>query len=110
MLGALKRDFKSISESAGRLGKIGVELDDLATCILRLRARVRDGTLKWQTFVNRMEPMLEEVETLLQEGSLHKGALAGKCRKIFNHRKYLWTFVERADVEPTNNHAEHMVR
>ena len=106
----LKRDFKAISEADGRLGKIGGELHDLATRILRLRARVRDGTLKWQTFANRMVPLIEEVETFLQEGALHDGALAGKCRRIFNHRRHLWTFVEREDVEPTNNHAERIVR
>ena len=106
----LKRDFKAISEADSRLGKIGGELHDLATRILRLRARVRDGTLKWQTFANRMVPLIEEVETLLQEGALHDGALAGKCRRIFNHHQHLWTFVEREDVEPTNNHAERIVR
>jgi len=106
----LQRDFKAISESGGRLGKIGAELDDLATRILRFRARVRDGTLKWETFQNRMPPLIENVQSLLQEGALHEGSLAGKCRKICNHRQHLWTFVERADVEPTNNHAERTVR
>ena len=57
-----------------------------------------------------MVPLIEEVETLLQEGALHDGALAGKCRRIFNHHQHLWTFVEREDVEPTNNHAERIVR
>lgn len=106
----LQRDFKAVGESSGRLGKIGAELDDLATRILRLRARVRDRTLKWRTFAHRMPPLIEQVEMLLQEGALHEGALAGKCREIFNHRKHLWTFVERQDVEPTNNHAERVVR
>ena len=106
----LKRDFKAIREANGRLGKIGAELDDLATRILRLRARVRDGTLKWQTFTNRMEPLMKDVETLLQKGAFYDGALAGKCRMIFNARRHLWTFVDREDVDPTNNHAERVVR
>jgi len=106
----LKRDFKAISESDGQLGKIGAELHDLATRILRLRTRVRDGTLKWRTFQNRMPPLIEQVEMLLKEGALHEGSLAGKCRKIIKYREHLWTFVEREDVEPTNNHAERVVR
>lgn len=106
----LQRDFKAVGESGGRLGTIGAELDDLATRLLRLRARVRDRTLKWRTFVNRMPPLIEQVEMLLQEGASYEGALAGKCREIFKHRKHLWTFVERQDVEPTNNHAERVVR
>ena len=106
----LQRDFKAVSESGGRLGKIGAELDNLATRMLQLRARVRDGTLKWQTFQNRMPPLIEKVQRLLKEGTLHEGSLAGKCRKIFNQRQHLWTFVDREDVAPTNNHAERIVR
>ena len=106
----LQRDFKAVGESGGRLGQLGAALDDLATRLLRLRARVRDGTLKWRTFQQRMPPLIEQVEMFLQEGALHEGSLAGKCRKIFKHRKHLWTFVDREDVEPTNNHAERIVR
>jgi transposase len=36
--------------------------------------------------------------------------LAGQCRRIFNLRQYLWTFVRDVRVEPTNNLAERMVR
>ena len=57
-----------------------------------------------------MPPLIEQVEMLLKEGALHEGSLTGKCRKIIKYRKHLWTFVEREDVEPTNNHAERVVR
>lgn len=106
----LKRDFNAVSEMSDRLGEIGAELHGLATQILRLRARVRDGTLQWKTFQNRMPPLMADVEKLLAEGALYEGALAGKCRAIFKQRKHLWTFVERKAVEPTNNHAERVVR
>jgi transposase len=106
----LKRDFKAVSESDGRLGEIGTELHDLARRIMRLRIRVRDGTLKWRTFQNRMPLLIDNVEGLLAEAALHDGSLAGKCSRIFKHRNHLWTFVQRQDVEPTNNHAERVVR
>ena len=57
-----------------------------------------------------MPPLIEQVEMLLKEGALHEGSLTGKCRKIIKYRKHLWTFVDREDVEPTNNHAERIVR
>ncbi|MFQ5633123.1 MAG: IS66 family transposase [bacterium] len=106
----LKRDFTAISEAGGRLGQVGAALHDLAKRILQLRACVRDGTLKWGTFQSRISPLTAKVEELLQEGALYDGALGGKCREIFKHRAHLWTFVSREDVEPTNNHAERMVR
>ena len=106
----LKRDFKAISEATGELGRIGQELYGLAKKILKLRKRVRDGTLQWHTFQNRMKPLMKRVEELLEEGATGDGKLAGKCRKILKHREYLWTFVYDQRVEPTNNAAERIVR
>jgi transposase len=36
--------------------------------------------------------------------------LSGSCADILAHKHALWTFVERDDVEPTNNHAERELR
>jgi len=106
----LKRDFCAVSEAVGRLGEIGKQLYDLARLILRLRRRVRDGTLKWHTFQRRMEEIMPRVEKLLRQGAREEGPLAGKCREIWKLREYLWTFVYHQEVEPTNNAAERSVR
>ena len=106
----LKRDFKAISEAKGTLGKTGQELYGLAKKILKMRKRVRDGTLQWRTFQKRMTPLMNRVEELLAEAAKGKCALSGKCRRIIKHRKYLWTFVYDESVEPTNNFAERIVR
>jgi transposase len=106
----LKRDFKAISESKGRLGKIGKELHALAREILKLRRRVRDGTLQWKTFQSRMISLKADVERLLEKGATYEGALGGKCRDILKYRAYLWTFVDDPNVEPTNNAAEQIIR
>ena len=106
----LKRDFKAVSESKGELGQIGYELYGLAKNILKLRKRVRDGTLQWETFQRRMPELQKRVESLLKDGASFDGKLGGKCRKILKHKKYLWTFVQDQRVEPTNNFAERIVR
>jgi len=106
----LKRDFKAVSEASGSLGKIGQELYGLAKKILKLRKRVRDGTLQWRTFQNRMGPLIVRVEELLEEGACGKCKLSRKCRRIIKHREHLWTFVHDRSVEPTNNIAERIVR
>ena len=106
----LKRDFKAVSESKGELGKIGEELYGLAKNILKLRKRVRDGTLQWKTFQRRMPELQKRVESLLKKGACFDGKLSGKCRRILTHKKYLWTFVKDRKVEPTNNFAERIVR
>jgi transposase len=106
----LKRDFKAISETKGAIGEIGQQLYGLAKKILKLRKRVRDGTLQWRTFQNRMPPLMKRVQELLEEGASSKCKLSGKCRRIINHREHLWTFVYDPSVEPTNNVAERIVR
>jgi len=106
----LKRDFQSLSEAKGTLGRIGGELLALAKQILHMRKRVRDGTLSWPTFQRRMPPLMQRVETLLAQGADTGQDGSGQCRRIFNQRQYLWTFVHDARVEPTNNLAERLVR
>lgn len=106
----LKRDFQGLSEVKGTMGRIGSELFALSEEILHLRKRVRDGTLSWQTFQRRMEPLMPRVETLLEKGADSGKPLAGQCRRIFNQRQYLWTFVDDERVEPTNNLAERILR
>jgi len=106
----LKRDFKAISEAKGAIGKTGQELYGLAKKILKLRKRVRDGTLQWRSFQNRMAPLMVRVEELLKEGASGKCKLSGKCRRIIKHREHLWTFVYDQNVDPTNNIAERIVR
>jgi len=106
----LKRDFKAMSEAKGNMGRIGSELFTLTRRILHMRRRVRDGTLLWQTFQRRMQPLMKRVETLLEKGAESGEPLAGQCRRIFNQRQYLWTFVYDERVKPTNNPAERIVR
>jgi transposase len=106
----LKRDFQALSEVKGTMGCIGSELLVLTKQILHLSRRVRDGTLRRQTFERRMKPLMQRVETLLARGADSGQSLAGRCRRILNQRHYLWTFVYDARVEPTNNLAERMVR
>jgi len=106
----LKRDFKAISEARGTMGEIGQELYGLAKKILKLRKRVRDGTLQWPTFQNRMKPLMYRAEQLLEKGASVEVKLSRKCRRIIKHRERLWIFVYDQSVQPTNNIAERILR
>ena len=65
------------------------------------------GTLQRSTFRSYMTPLRREVERLLEAGSRCGVAKTeGKCRDILKRREALWTFVQVAGVEPTNNTAE----
>jgi transposase len=58
-----------------------------------------------------MTPLRREVERLLEAGSpCGVAKTEGTCREILKVHKALWTFVQVAGVEPTNNTAERSIR
>jgi len=79
------------------------------TELFALWKRVRDGTLTRAEFRRRMHPIRDTVEALLLRGYCN-GLTRGVCRELWEHRTHLWTFVEVAGVEPTNNAAERALR
>lgn len=105
----LLRDFEWIAEfGAEALGKALVEETKL---MFRWWHELREGGLARSGFQERMGPLMERVEALLEEGTAcgHKKT-AGRCRKILELRAALWTFVRVEGVEPTNNAAERALR
>ena len=58
-----------------------------------------------------MTPLRREVERLLEAGRhCDVPKTAGTCRDLLKRREALWTFVQVAGVEPTNNTAERSIR
>jgi transposase len=107
----LLRDFEAMRAREGRSEEIGEVLLAQAHQMFTWWHRVREGTLKRSTFRSYMSPLRREVARLLEAGS-RCGMLktAGTCRDILKRREALWTFVQVAGVEPTNNAAERSIR
>jgi transposase len=58
-----------------------------------------------------LRPVQRELEgALVRAVSADIPRLSGSCEDMLAHRGALWTFVERDDVDPTNNHAERELR
>ena len=107
----LKRDFKKISERAGKSKMIGLRLLVYQKRLFLYWHQVRDGTLTREQFKQLMMPIRKKVEELLLSGILadHKKT-QGTCLSILKIKVALWTFIETAGVEPTNNIAERVLR
>jgi transposase len=107
----LLRDFEAMRGRGGRSEEIGDALLAQAHQMFTWWHRVREGTLKRSTFRSYMTPLRREVERLLEAGSrCGVPKTAGTCRDILKRREALWTFVQVAGVEPTNNTAERSIR
>jgi transposase len=106
----LKRDFQALIDDPCHTRKrLGRDLMRPTRELFALWKRVRDGTLTRNTFARRMQPIRQEVEVLLLRGYFN-GLTRGVCRELWKHREHLWTFVDVAGVEPTNNAAERALR
>jgi transposase len=58
-----------------------------------------------------MAPVRRQLEAALTRAvAADIKGLSGSCADILAHKEALWTFAERDDVEPTNNHAERELR
>ncbi len=107
----LLRKFVSFSERDGPAGSLGRQLLDCTGLVFQYWHDYKDGKLSREQFIAWMVPVREQVETTLNRAANSgiKG-LSGSCADMLTHRQALWTFVERNDVEPTNNHAERELR
>jgi transposase len=107
----LLRDFEAMRDRGGCSAEIGDALLAQAHQMFTWWHRVREGTLQRSTFRSYMTPLRREVERLLEAGSrCGVPQTAGTCRDILKRREALWTFVQVAGVEPTNNTAERAIR
>jgi transposase len=79
--------------------------------LFRLWARYRDGTLSRLGFERLMGRIRDCVDALLLRGALSgERQLTGMCREFYDHRAWLWTFLDLEGVEPTNNASERALR
>ncbi len=107
----LLRKFAAFSERDDGGEVIGRQLVGYTSLMFSYWHQVRDGTMRRSEFRRLMVPIRASIERLLERGKRSRfRGLAGSCVDVLLHRDGLWTFVDRTDVPPTNNHAEQQLR
>lgn len=115
----LKRDFTRIAERTGIAGDLGQALLAQQKLLFEHWHRVRDGTLTRSEFATIVEPIQQQIYTLLLEGSNYPIAQSEKtplaktvrtCQRLLTVEPAFWTFATTVGVEPTNNAAERALR
>jgi transposase len=108
----LKRDFQALIDTGdGQARRLGRDLMRPTKELFRCWARYRDGTLTWRGFQRLMQPIHREIDGLLLRGCFSgNDRLIGMCNELYDHRVWLWAFIEQEGIEPTNNASEQSLR
>ena len=108
----LKRDFQAlIDHSDHQVKRLGHDLMRPTRELFRHWARCRDGTITRAEMLRLMQPIREKIDSLLLRGVFSGNSkLVGMCVPLYDHRDWLWTFLDVDGVEPTNNASERALR
>ena len=98
-------------DRGGNGEKIGRRLLSLSNRLFRHWHKVRDGTLFWSGFQERMRRLRREVKQTLEDGSRCPCAkTAATCFELLKVEEGLWSFAHVEGVAPTNNAVERALR
>jgi hypothetical protein len=108
----LKRDFQALIDHPDhQVKRLGRDLMRPTQELFRHWSRCRDGTITRRGFERLMQPVRHEIDSLLLRGVFSRNPkLVGMCEQLYDHRDWLWTFLEVEGVEPTNNASERALR
>ena len=107
----LKRDFQKCKERGGEgkiIGDLGLLVEE---DVFTLWEEFREGTLDRENLGRQLEPLIEELRVGLERGSgCAELKVAAFCDNLLTLYPALWLFAGVEGVEPTNNHAERLLR
>jgi len=108
----LKRDFQALIDHPDhQVKRLGRDLMRPTRELFRHWSRCRDGTITRLGMLRLMGPIRKEIDGLLLRAVFSGNSkLVGMCTPLYDHRDYLWTFLDVEGVEPTNNISERALR
>ena len=108
----LIRDFQALRDHHDhQVKRLGFDLKRPVEVMFLLWHRYKSGLIGWEEFQSEMQPVRKVVNGLLLRGvASGNKRLVGTCRELYNHREWLWTFVDVPGIEPTNNTAKRALR
>jgi transposase len=107
----LKRNWEKLVERGGKAKAIGQACLDVHRRVFELWHLYRGGTISYEQLDDAMAPLMLVLQGTLQAGRRSRDRkLARHCARVLEVSPALWAFLVCAGVEPTNNHAERVLR
>jgi len=107
----LKRDFQKLIDRGGPAEAMGRAGLDVVECLFADWRAFRAGELDRPGLRARLDPVARELQGVLERGrSCADTKAATFCANVLALYPALWLFTAIEGVEPTNNHAERILR
>lgn len=107
----LKRDFKDLAEQKGPARKIGDAGLGLCGEVFDLWHQFRERKISRSAMRRLAMAVRKKMNRWLKRGIRSPAKRAARfCRELLRLEPALWTFARVKGIEPTNNHAERMLR
>ena len=107
----LEREFVGWAESTSRAAALGKAALTATRRVFDRWHQYRAGELPHPALAPYLQPVKERLREVLEEAATSgHWRVAGPSRHLLKHFESLWTFARVEGVEPTNNHAERVLR
>jgi len=107
----LRRDFQKLVDRGGAAARLGKKLQRIATRVFEEWHLFRGGTFGRRALQNHLDGVGRELERVLRSGRRCADAKAATfCDNLLALQPAVWRFVVTEGIEPTNNHAERLLR
>lgn len=107
----LRRDFQKLIDRGGAAARLGRKLQRIAGRVFEEWHLFRGGTSGRRALQNHLDGEARALERVLRAGRRCADAKAATfCENLLALLPALWRFVVTEGVEPTNNHAERLLR
>ena len=107
----LRRDFQKLVDRGGAAARLGKKLQRITDRVFEEWHLFRGGTFGRRALQNHLDGEARELERLLRAGRRCADAKAATfCENVLALLPAVWRFVVTDGIEPTNNHAERLLR
>lgn len=107
----LKRDFQELAEQDGATKQIGEEGLAICSAVFEAWRSFQNNQISRSLLQKRIAAVSRRMRKLLKRGTRCRcRKTAGFCAELLRLEPALWTFTRVPGIEPTNNHAERMLR
>jgi len=107
----LKRDFQKLVDRGGPAATLGAALLQIERRVFEEWHLFRGGTFGRRALQNHLDGEARQFERLLQRGCRCADTKAAAfCANVLALLPAVWRFVVTEGIEPTNNHAERLLR